>query len=987
MVRVTAVQPRYNTAITHLKVEGIKLVVCAVSTPSISLNPPEIDGEIRSDDLTRQLYSTDASIYQVHPSYVCIPAHQSDLREVVRWANQAELSIVPRGAGTSLSGQSIGNGVVVDFSRHLDEIVNYDTETQTVTVQPGVILDHLNDFLAEYDRQFGPDVATSSRANLGGMIGNNSAGAHSIRYGHTSEHVRSLRCLIANGEEVTFEPVTRAEAKSIAKGDGLKARLYRKIPPLIEENADLIRDRYPTIQRNSSGYGLDRFLDRLEQGIVDMTQLICGSEGTLANVIEAELDTVPAPKEKGALVYHANDLLEAMELNQQLVDRTPYAIELIDDTVLDLARESLEMSRILDWVDGQPEALLIVEEARFEGDSSLEDQLQSTHEFIRSNGFDGELVEAVTDEQLEKVWKVRKAGLPLLLGLPGNDKPTTFVEDTAVDPTRLADYVSDFQELVDDHGTRAAFYGHASVGCLHIRPLVNLKSDQGRDRMRDLAEDAFDLVLDYEGVISGEHGVGRARSEWLDEMYGGDIVDLFRSMKRVFDPENRLNPGNVVDPQPMTENLRFNTDGRAETFETERDFSDKNGFEDFVELCNGNGACRKEDKGTMCPSYMVTRDEKHSTRGRANALRGFIDGDLDPSSMTDGTMEEVMDLCISCKGCKSECPTGIDMAPMKEEVLHRVHQEKGASLRDRFFAEIGTIFRMLQPVSGLLEMARAIPGTERLFKKLLGIGSDRSLPSMATNTFPFHEYPSTMEGLSDPVVLHVDTFSGYVEPDVARSAADLLETLGFDVVAPRLPDCGRPMMSKGFLDRASEQVEANLEVLAPLAMEDVPIVGLEPSCVSAFTDDYPRFSPGEASEAVAEQTQLFTSFLNDHLDQLPTLNSELTTDVLIHGHCHQEALYGVETIQSLFEAVTDGSVSVLDSGCCGMAGSFGFEKEHVEHSRAMGERVLLPEVRGATDDTLVVAPGTSCRQQVADFTDCEAVHPAEALQGMLLGDT
>jgi FAD/FMN-containing dehydrogenase/Fe-S oxidoreductase len=956
-----------------------------VSTTETVPSPPDLRGDVRRDDLSRQLYSTDASIYKVHPRYVCIPSGPGDLNRLVEWVDNHELSLVPRGAGTSLSGQSIGSGAVVDCSRHLTEILDVDPSERTARVQPGVVLDHLNQLLAEHGLQFGPDVATASRANLGGMIGNNSAGAHSIRYGHTAEHVRALEVLLPNGEEVTFEPITREEARARAGNGSLEARLYRDVLELVESHAELIRDAYPTIQRNSSGYGLDRFLDKLERDVVDFTELICGSEGTLGLVKEATLDLVSAPRSRGALVYHADDLLEAMELNRCMVEEaSPYAVELIDDTILDLARDSLETSRMLDWVEGSPSTLLVVEQAEFEDSADLADQLERTRGTIRDSGFNGELVEATTEDQLEQVWSVRKAGLPLLLGLPGNDKPTTFVEDTAVDPARLADYVRDFQELVEDHGTRAAFYGHSSVGCLHIRPLVNLKSEEGVQAMRSLAEDAFDLVLEYNGVISGEHGVGRARSEWLETMYGSEVVSLFESIKHCFDPDNRFNPGNVVDPSPMTENLRFGADYEASSFDSVRDFSDKNGFTEFVELCNGNGACRKEDSGTMCPSYMVTREEKHSTRGRANALRGLLDGDLDPSALTDGTMEEVMELCISCKGCKSECPTGIDMAPMKEEVLHRIHREKGASLRDRFFAEIGTIFRVLAPASGMVNWIQSLPGVEGLTKKILGVGQNRHLPKLARDTFPFHEFPSTSEGLSNPVVLHVDTFTGYVEPDVARDATRVLEALGYDVVVPRLPDCGRPMMSKGFLDRAEKQVSRTLDHLGPMARRNLPIVGLEPSCVSAFTDDYQRFESSDRAEMVARQTRTFTEFLSE--EGAESLRNDLGTfeeDVLIHGHCHQEALYGTGDAQSLFEDLTDGAVRVLDSGCCGMAGSFGFEAEHVEHSREMGERVLLPEVREAPSETLVLASGTSCRQQVADFTDRRALHPAEVLRGGL----
>ncbi len=938
-------------------------------------------GTYRTDRLTRQLYSTDASIYQVQPDGVSFPHRPEDLRNLVDFARSRGESITIRGGGTSLSGQAIGEGIVVDCSRHLTDVLDLDPENRTVRVQPGVVLEQLNKLLASRDLMFGPDVAPDSRATLGGMIGNNSAGAHSIRYGHTSEHIKRLTCVLSNGERVRFHPVPRSEADARASGNSLEARLYRTVPSLVEDHAEVIRERFPDLPRNVAGYGLDRFLDRLEKGYVDFAQLVAGSEGTLALTESATLGVVPEPEVSVLGVLHCDSLREALKANRILVEEQPHALELIDRKIIELARDSLEYARKLRWVEGDPRALLVVEETGNSREEAL-DRIRSHRENLSEAGVSGTFLEAVDPDLQADVWAVRKAGLPLLLGLPGNRKPTTFVEDTVVGTDRLDDYVDRFQDLVAEHGTEAAFYGHASVGCLHIRPLVDLKDEQDIGNMRDLARDAVDLVAEFGGSVSGEHGDGLARSEWLRRYYGEEIVGLFRRIKQAFDPEGIFNPGKIVDPPRMDENLRFGSTYRVDVPDTVQDLSDQGGFQELVELCNGNGACRKEESGTMCPSYMATREEVHSTRGRANALRGLISGDLPPDSLTDGTMEEVMELCISCKACKSECPSNVDMAPLKEEIKHKINRENGVSLRDRLFGLIGPTARRLAGYQPLVSWLQTLPGIDLLAKRILGIAPARDLPAFSSRPFRpgTEERPGRTGSDEKPngrVVLYVDTFSGYIESDLGRSAHRLLANLGYEVVVPETPCCGRPMMSKGMLERAQEQVEANLEVLYPYADQNLPIVGLEPSCVSALTDDFPRYAPGHRADSVAERAELLSSFLARNEAFSPSDPSD--RNVLIHGHCHQKALWGTDPLRELMDELTTGDVSVIDSGCCGMAGSFGFEKEHYDHSEAMAQRRLVPEVVSAGPDTVVVAEGTSCRQQIAHFTGREALHPVEAL--------
>jgi FAD/FMN-containing dehydrogenase/Fe-S oxidoreductase len=952
--------------------------------------PPSIEGIIRTDSVTKQLYSTDASIYEVRPECVFFPFNREDVRAIHRWCDHHERTIIPRGGGTSLSGQSIGKGAIVDYSRHLDEILEWDENEEIVRVEPGVVLENLNEFLSDYGYCFGPDVATANRATIGGMIGNNSAGAHSIRYGPTADHVRSLTCVLSNGEEITVEPISRDEARRRAERDTREGKLYDRIPELVQSHAQRIREEFPELMRNVSGYAVDRFLESLEEGVVDLTQLICGSEGSLGAVVEAELEVVPAVEETALVVLECNSLQEAVRANHEAIQADPLAVELLDDMVLTLAEESREFSRHMDWIQGDPEAVIIVEVGRKTGEEqSLQSRVHDVVDRLRSSDFTG-TVQGVLDETLQDhIWKIRKSGLPLLLGISGDRKPTTFVEDTAVDPDRLAEYVSDFQDLVSEYDTQAAFYGHSSVGCLHIRPLINLKESDGVRDMRNLARDVVDLVKDYNGALSGEHGDGRSRSEWLDDFYGESLTQLFHDIKTAFDPDIRLNPGNVVEPERMDRNLRYGAEYEAHPPETVQDFEIQGGFEEIVERCNGSAVCRKENSGTMCPSYMVTGEEKHSTRGRANLLRGLMDGDVSSEALSDGRAESVMELCISCKACKSECPSEVDMAPLKEETLHRVHQEKGARVRERFFAGIGRTARMLaswQPIPNLL---LSVPGIEALVKRSLGIAPERDLPQFAPDPFrAFTEESDHEETGKKTVVLYVDTFSGYLESRLARRAIRVLKRFGYQPIVPETPCCGRPYMSKGFLEKARTQVQRTLDVLEPYAEQSVPILTLEPSCYSVLVDDARRYAPGPTAEAVADSTVLFNEFIQSRVGD--ELNEEMVNppgDLLLHGHCHQKALSGSDAFVTMMDRVARGNAQFVDAGCCGMAGSFGYEEEHYEHSRRMAERKLLPAVEQQAEGTTVVAPGLSCRQQIQHFTSASVKHPVDVLADAVLAPT
>ena len=1012
----------------------------------------ETTAEVRFDPYSRALYSTDASIYQIEPVGVVIPRTLADVEKTVNICADQEVPILPRGAGTSLSGQSVGPAVVVDFSKYLNQILRLDPQQRVARVQPGVVLDDLNAAAKPFALQFGPDVATSDRANLGGMIGNNSAGARSIVYGKTVDHVRELSVLLADGTAKRFGPLSSVELDRKQRLQDREGEIYRTVVRVVAQNRDEIERRYPKILRRVSGYNLDEFLPdfnahhaprivpaALEPRIghapesphppasflnaqlptgsrpfpFNLSKLVVGSEGTLVTVTEAVVNLIPLPRERGLMVLHFDRLESALDTVGTILACNPSAVELIDHLILKLAAQNLQYSRYLDFVAGSPDAILIVE---FSADTKpeIDDRIRElAAKLDRAQGI-GEIIRANDPELRDHIWRCRKAAVPLLLGIPGDAKPIPFVEDTAVSPERLPDFIRRFREILAKHDTVGSFYGHASVGCLHVRPLVDLKRPEGIAKLREIAADVSDLVLEFGGAMSGEHGDGLARSIWNQKLFGPRIYAAFHEIKTAFDPKGLMNPGKIVDAPDLTQNLR--TDPRspivagntttggaaaarhpAMSVPTVLDFSKEGGLTRAVELCNGSGVCRKLRSGTMCPSYMVTREEEHSTRGRANLLRLILNGALPPAELTSRRLYGAMDLCIMCKGCKADCPSNVDMAKLKAEFLHHYYQRHPMPVSSHLWARVAWLNRLGSATAPLSNWISRQPLAKRLLHKLAGIDQRRALPTFHRNHLRrwFGRRSAHLNaGQRGTVILLDDCFTTYNCPDVGRAAVELLERAGYGVKLAGLPCCGRPMVSKGLLTAAKGLARDNLRTMIDLLDgaggrgPAVAIVGCEPSCLSMLWDEYPALAPGKAADRLAASSHLVEQWLAQlsSSGKLTLRFRDRPEELLFHGHCQQKALVGSHRSLAALRMIPGLKVEEIDSGCCGMAGSFGYETEHYDISLAMGQRALFPAVTAAPHATLV-APGFSCRSQLADALGRPASHPVEILRAQLSDDT
>ena len=943
-----------------------------------------VEGDVRFDTFSRLLYSTDASMYQVEPIGAVIPRHAGDVQAVLEVANRLGAPLLARGGGTSLTGQTVNHAVVLDFSRHMNQVLEVNAEERWVRVQPGVVQDELNHHVRGQGLLFGPDTSTSNRATIGGMIGNNSGGSHSIAYGLTVEHVIELTTFLADGSRAVFGTVTPAEFQAKTRLEGLEGEIYREVARIREQYRDEIARRYRGHWRRVCGYNLNELI---KDGPLNMARLIVGSEGTLLTIVEAKMRLVPRPKKTAVDVIHYTDIQEALESSQAILETGPYAVELTDKMILDLARANIEQRARMGFVQGDPAAILIVE---YTGDTDAEvkDKVEKL-EALRARerfGYAGHV--ALDGGEQQSIWKLRKAGLGLLLGTRGDAKPIAFIEDTAVDPKHMPAFVPRFRDIMAKHGAEGAYYGHCSVGCLHIRPLINLKTQRGLEQVRAMAGEIFDMVLEFEGAISSEHGDGRARSPYLERVFGPTVFGAFGELKRAFDPRNLLNPGNIVASPGVTEHMRYGAQYRTWEPTTSLDFTEQGGFAAAVEMCNGVGVCRKKLEGTMCPSYMATRDEEHSTRGRANALRAVLSGRTPREEFTGKRLFEVMDLCLECKGCKAECPSNVDMAKMKYEFLHHYYQAHPIPMRNDLFGYIGDLSwwgSRLAPLSNWLAGTRL---NRWLMDRVVGIDRRRPLPRFARESFTdwFDARKPNGNAPRGSVVLFHDTFNTYNTPEIARAAVELLEGAGYRIELVGRKCCGRPMISKGMLDEARVNAAWNVAKLQPWVERGVPVVGLEPSCLLTLRDEYVDLLRTDAARAVARSSYLLEEFLLRERGRglrLPW-KTRAPRRALLHGHCHQKAMVGTApTVAALTWAGY--TVSEVDSGCCGMAGSFGFEKEHYDLSVSLGNRRLAPAVRAAEADTVVVAPGISCRQQIAHLTERRAQHPAEVLRDALAG--
>jgi FAD/FMN-containing dehydrogenase/Fe-S oxidoreductase len=933
-----------------------------------------LEGYLRTDEASRALWSTDASIYLRKPIGVVVARSEEDVKLALAAARELGLPITPRGTGTSLAGQATAPGLALDVSE-MQRVVNLDLNGRSCSVEPGTIQGELNALVEPHGLVFGADTSTSDVATLGGMVGNNSAGMRSILYGTTADQVLTLRCVLADGETVELRSLPREEAKGRARHADAEARLLRGALGIGERYADEIKRRFPRMIRRVSGYGLDALID---PEIFDLTRLVCGSEGTLAVVTRAEFRLAELPPQRALSSLEFDSLDAAARATVELLKLDPSALELLDDVAISRARASTAYAGSTRFVHGNPKALLLVEwsgteeelDARFAGLEEIADGVGALHATpLRAK------------DEMQATVKLRKSILPLLLGTTEREKPVAFVEDAAVPPERLEEFIGRFEEIVEKNGTWACFYGHASVGCLHVRPALDTSSPAGSARMRRIAEEVTDLVVDCGGSLSGEHGDGLARSEFLEKMYGPEILRAFSEVKELFDPQGVLNPGVIVDPPPMDRQLRIGPGRRRLSINTSLDFSNQGNLAAAVELCNGSGFCRKKTGGTMCPSYMVTLDEKDTTRARANILRSVIDGTLPPEELTGERMREVMDLCVGCKACKSECPSQVDVASMKTEVLSQMGKTNGFSARQK---AAGHIRKQLALASRSPSLYNAASGTRlaRRMAALAGLDPRRSLPKVTRKTFS-RRFPSLPQGVGPAeVALFNDTWNEYQRPEIGVGAVRLFAASGARIHLPRIVCCGRPMLSEGLVDEARKNARRNLDLLYPLVERGVPLVGLEPSCILTIRDDYGKLLPdNERVERLAGATRLFEEAL---LALEPELPLHEGSPVLLHGHCHQKALVGTGPTEKALSLASGADVEVVDSGCCGMAGLFGYESGHYEVSMKMGERRLFPAVRGA-EDRVVVAPGTSCREQISAGTNRRALHPAEYLAALLAG--
>ncbi len=946
-----------------------------------------VDGEVRFDPYSRLLYSTDASIYQMEPVGVVIPRSPADVQAVVEFGARERIPVLPRSGGTSLAGQTVNHAIVLDFSKYLNNVLQVNAEEQWARVQPGIILEQLTRQVSSHGLQYAPDPTTANRACVGGGIGNNTCGAHSVIYGKTLDHIRELDVVLSDGSTAHLGELSPAELESRLSATGLEGDIYRGVLRIAREQKDEIDRTYAKIQRRVSGYNLDEFiLDDGHHHPVNLARMVVGSEGTLCVVTEAKVNLVPRPTMTSLSILHFRTIFDASEATTRVLTHDPSSIELIDKMVLDRGREALGSSRNLSFIEGDPGAMLVVE---FYGES--EDELAARMSALKADiGLAYACVNILDSAGQAAVWNVRKGGLGLLMSTRGDAKPIPFVEDPAVDPSVMGDFVRRFDEIVTEHGTTAGYYGHASVGCLHIRPLISLKDQEGINKMVSIGDAVSDLIKEFGGSMSGEHGDGIVRGVWTRKMFGDQIYNAFRELKQTWDPQGIMNPGKIIDTPPMTENLRYGMTYQAAELNTTLDFSQDFGFAGAVEMCNGMGACRKLD-GSMCPSFMATRDEEHSTRGRANLLRAALSGRMPEGaegSVTDERLHQALDLCLECKACKAECESGVDMAKLKYEFLSHYHEKHGVPLRSRLFANINGLNRLGSRYAPFTNWLAGTALGKTMASKFLGISPQRQQPAFASQSLPdwFAARGShAADARYGAVALYNDTFMNYNYPEIGIAAVEVLEAAGYRVELVNGGCCGRPMISKGLLKQAREQADANIDALYAYAQQGIPIVGCEPSCLLTLRDEYPDFIGDDRAQAVADQSFLIDEFLaNAQADgKLDLQFSDAARQVLFHGHCHQKAMAGTASAMAVLNMPPGYHAELINAGCCGMAGSFGFEKEHYDISMQIGGLSLFPAIE-AKPDWDVAVMGVSCRQQVEHGAGRPARHLVEVLRDAVL---
>ncbi|QJD78638.1 FAD-binding and (Fe-S)-binding domain-containing protein [Spirosoma rhododendri] len=982
------------------------------SAPFASLLP-SFEGDLYFDQspqhtAQRLLYATDASVYQEMPIAVALPKSVADIKRLLRFAQQHILGLIPRAAGTSLAGQVVGSGIVVDISKYFGQILDVNASERWVRVQPGVIRDDLNAFLKPHGLLFGPETSTASRAMIGGMIGNNSCGLHSIIWGTTRDNLLDVKVVLSDGAEVTFGALTRDQFDAKCRGETvvspLEQRLYTQFRDWLTDPAvrQHIRDGYPrpTVTRRNTGYALDAMLDFWhdesgESATFNFARLIAGSEGTLCFITEARLSLLPLPPKETALVCaHFATIRQSLEANLVALDHQCAASELVDDYILQLTKTNIEQTKNRAFVEGDPKAILMVEFF----DDTVEGVSRKSAAFVqdlrdRNMGY---AYPVLFDEETKKPWALRKAGLSIMYNIPGKAKPANVIEDTAVDVRDLPDYIDELDRMAwEQHGLKLEYSAHAGAGEIHVLPLIDLKSSAGRDTFRALLMDTAQLVKKYGGSLSGEHGDGRLRGECIAFMLGPENYELCKAVKALWDPHNTFNPGKVVDTPPMNEHLRSEADVEIAQPETVFDFSRDGGLLELAEKCSGSGDCRKTEisGGTMCPSYMATRREHDTTRARANILRHFYSSP-EPAAASDyATVKDVLDLCLSCKACKAECPSSVDMTRMKAEFMNTMNNEDGATMRTLLVGNFTRLMSLASKVPWAYNAVYNTPTLRRLANRVVGFHPDRTMPDLAkttlrqwiTNRPANNRQPNTENRKPNSVLFFADEFTNFNDVEVGQKAIQLLERLGYAVTVPEHVESGRTYLSKGLVDDAKKLAIRNVTLLKDLVGDDRPLIGLEPSAILTFRDEYPDLVSTElkaAAQHIAKNTFLFEEWVAREIDAKRISPDAFTTDtrqVRVHGHCHQKALSSMVPVKKALSLPKNYAVQLIPSGCCGMAGSFGYEAEHYDLSMQIGELVLFPAVRQLTDDTIISAAGTSCRHQIKDGTHRRAQHPAEIL--------
>jgi FAD/FMN-containing dehydrogenase/Fe-S oxidoreductase len=967
LVSIETVRPAPHADVSRVDREALRAEIAA-----------QVQGEVRFDALSQALYANDASVYQQKPIGVVVPKSREDVIRIVEICARHKCPITMRGGGTSQAGQAIGEGLIADLSKYFNRLLEVNVEERWARVEPGIVLDELNAQLKQHGLRFAPDISTASRATVGGMMANNSSGARSVLYGKTIDHVLEQEVMLSDGSIVHFGPLSPDEWKARSQGESLDAVIHRTVRRLGEELRDEVERRFPKVLRRVGGYNLDDFTDPSRP--MNMVRMMVGSEGTLGVVLEAKVKLVPLPKHKAVLAIEFETLLDALGATPLVLEHKPSAVEVMDEFILRHTRENAALDKLRrSFMKGETGTLLCVE---FYDDSAtaLPPRLQNLETALLARGLRVRCEHAVDVSSQARIWSLREAALGLSMAMKEDAKSVSFVEDTAVTPERLREYIERFQEIIRRHETSAGVYAHASVGCLHVRPVVNMKTEAGVKKFAALADEVANLVLEFGGALSGEHGDGYVRSPFMERMFGPVLYQAFRTIKRTFDPDGIFNPGKIVDPPGLTTNLRFGAGYRTPNPKTYFDWSEFGGLGGAVEMCSGVGACRKKLDGTMCPSYMATKEEQHTTRGRANALRLALNGTMGEAALGDADVKAVLSLCLECRACKTECPVGVDVASFKSEFLAGYYERHGAPMRAKVLGRVHGMAALGSMTPRLANFVSGTPLARWMMEEVAGIDSRRRMPRLA-------DRPLRKQWKGEPnatALLFADTFTNYYQPEIGLAAIAGMKAVGCTVGDAGNGCCGRPLISQGLLREARDLAEANA---ARFGGDGPPLVFCEPSCLSAIKEDAPALLRGDAqlrARRMAQRAVLWEEFMMRRLEEGSALELGAgPREILLHGHCHQKSMGLLAAAKSLLARVPGAAVVDLDAGCCGMAGSFGYLKDNYDVSRAIAERKLLPAVRAMKSNSVLVAAGTSCRHQVDDFAATRALHPAQLIAQLL----